>query len=158
MSLSHITFISADPDRIEEVLIKVLKARKIYDSGDGGYSLTPERFYDIGGVWVAVMQGAALRERSYNHVAFWVDEEELEERLAEIAALGLEVLPGRSRVSGEGRSIYFYGPDGHLIELHSGTLAERLRRYRAGRQVRAGAIGRQGLDMSIFAKKKPQGG
>ncbi len=132
MTLSHITFVCADPDRMEEVLIKVLKARKIYDSGAGGYSLSPERFYDIGGVWVAVMQGAALTERSYNHVAFWVDEEELEERLAEIAALGLEVLPGRKRVAGEGQSIYFYGPDGHLIELHSGTLADRLARYRQG--------------------------
>jgi len=132
MTLSHITFVCADPDRMEEVLIKVLKARKIYDSGAGGYSLSPERFYDIGGVWVAVMQGAALTERSYNHVAFWVDEEELEERLAEIAALGLEVLPGRKRVAGEGQSIYFYGPDGHLLELHSGTLADRLARYRRG--------------------------
>jgi len=132
MSLSHITFVSADLDRMEEVLIKVLKARKTYDSGAGGYSLAPERFYDIGGVWVAVMQGAALTKRSYNHVAFWVDEEELEERLAEIAALGLEVLPGRKRVTGEGQSIYFYGPDGHLLELHSGTLADRLARYRRG--------------------------
>jgi fosfomycin resistance protein FosX len=133
MSLSHITFISTDPDRMEEVLVKVLKARKIYDSGADTFSRAPERFYDIGGTWVAVMQGAALAERSYNHVAFWVDEEELEERLAEIAALGLEVLPGRKRIKGEGRSIYFYGPDGHLIELHSGTLAERLRRYMTAR-------------------------
>lgn len=137
MTLSHITFISADPDRMEEMLIRVLKARKLYDSGERTYSLSRERFYDIGGVWVAVMEGDSLTARSYNHVAFHVDEEEMEERLAEIAALGLEVLPGRSRVEGEGDSIYFYGPDGHLIELHSGTLEDRLRRYRQG----IGAVG-----------------
>lgn len=130
MTLSHITFISADLDRMEEMLIRVLKARKVYESGATKFSLSRERFYDVGGVWVAVMAGEALKERSYNHVAFYVDEEELEERLAEIAALGLEVMPGRARVRGEGHSIYFYGPDGHLIELHSGTLEARLERYR----------------------------
>jgi fosfomycin resistance protein FosX len=41
----------------------------------------------------------------------------------------LKVREGRPRVEGEGRSIYFYDHDNHLIELHSGTLKERLKRY-----------------------------
>ena len=35
----------------------------------------------------------------------------------------------RSRVPGEGHSIYFYDHDNHMFELHSGTLPERLERY-----------------------------
>ena len=46
-----------------------------------------------------------------------------------IQALGLEVREGRSRIDGEGRSIYFYDFDNHMFELHSGTLQDRLRCY-----------------------------
>ena len=50
-----------------------------------------------------------------------------------IRDLGLEVLSPRSRVEGEGQSIYFYDDDNHLLELHSGTLEQRLDRYAQGR-------------------------
>ena len=130
--LSHITFITRDLDRMEEILTKVLGARKIYDSGEKTFSLSRERFFDIGGVWVAVMQGESLPERSYNHVAFQMGPDEYDDRLARIRALGLEVREGRARVAGEGQSIYFYDDDNHLFELHSGTLEQRLRRYREG--------------------------
>ena len=130
--LSHITFVCEDLDRMEEVLVRVLKARKLYDSGDATYSLSPERFYDVGGVWVAVMQGAALAGRSYNHVAFRIREAEYDERLTAVQALGLDVREGRARVAGEGRSIYFHDHDNHLFELHTGTLEDRLARYSQG--------------------------
>ena len=131
--LSHITFIVADLDRMEAVLPRVLKARKIYDSGDETFSLSPERFYDIGGVWVAVMQGDPLPARSYNHVAFKIDEADYDDRLAEVRALGLDLRESRARVAGEGRSIYFHDHDNHLFELHTGTLQTRLARYAQGR-------------------------
>ena len=131
--LSHITFIVQDLDRMEEILTRILKARKIYDSGEETFSLSPERFYDVGGVWVAVMQGESLPARSYNHVAFRMAPEDYDDRLAAIHALGLEVREGRARVEGEGHSIYFHDHDNHLFELHSGTLEDRLRRYAKGR-------------------------
>ena len=130
--LSHITFIVRDLDRMEEILTKVLNARKIYDSGEKTFSLSRERFFDIGGIWVATMQGESLPERSYNHVAFEMGPEDYDDRLARIRALGLEVREGRARFEGEGHSIYFYDHDNHLFELHSGTLEQRLRRYRDG--------------------------
>ena len=122
--LSHITFIVRDLDKMEEILVKVLDAQKVYDSGDATFSLSPERFFDIGGVWVAIMQGDPLPDRSYNHVAFKMGADEYDAKLAAIQALGLEVREGRSRVEGEGHSIYFHDHDNHLFELHSGTLAE----------------------------------
>lgn len=127
--LSHITFIVADLDKMEELLTTVLDAQKLYDSGDQLFSLSPERFFDIGGVWVATMQGDPLPDRTYNHVAFKIPETEYDERLRRIRALGLTVTEGRPRVEGEGRSVYFYDHDNHMFELHTGTLAERLKRY-----------------------------
>lgn len=127
--LSHITFIVSDLDKMEVILMKVLDAKKIYDSGDRTYSLSKERFFNIGGIWVATMEGEPLRDKTYNHVAFKMAVEDYDKKLQRIQALGLEVREGRSRVDGEGRSIYFYDFDNHMFELHSGTLQERLRRY-----------------------------
>ena len=45
--LSHITFIVSDLDKMEVILMKVLDAKKIYDSGDRTYSLSKERFFNI---------------------------------------------------------------------------------------------------------------
>ncbi len=129
--LSHMTFIVSNLDRMEEMLTTVLDARKIYDSGDATFSLSKERFFDVGGLWVATMEGEPLPRQTYNHVAFKMGANDYEYRLHRIRSLGLEVREGRSRVEGEGHSIYFYDYDNHLFELHSGTLEERLRRYRA---------------------------
>ena len=131
--LSHLTFIVRDLDKMERMLTMVLDAKKIYDSGAQTFSLSKERFFDIGGVWVATMEGTPLAERTYNHVAFQMRPDEYDDRLARIKSLGLEVCEGRARVPGEGASIYFYDYDNHMFELHSGTLDERLERYARGR-------------------------
>lgn len=127
--LSHVTFIVRDLDRMEDILVRVLDAEKIYDSKDRTFSLSKERFFVIGGIWVAIMEGAPLAAKTYNHIAFRIPPEAYEDRLHRIRSLGLEVREGRSRVEGEGHSIYFYDHDNHLFELHSGTLEERLHRY-----------------------------
>ena len=75
------------------------------------------------------MEGAPLPDKTYNHVAFKMDADDYDDKLRKIRALGLEVREGRSRVEGEGHSIYFYDYDNHMFELHSGTLDERLKRY-----------------------------
>jgi catechol 2,3-dioxygenase-like lactoylglutathione lyase family enzyme len=130
------TFVVADLDAMEEILVSVLGAKKVYDSGSDTFSLSEERFFELGDarLWVAIMKGEALPARTYNHIAFAVDEAELDDYRARILALGLELREGRSRVEGEGRSLYFYDRDNHLFELHTGTLEQRLTRYARGRQ------------------------
>lgn len=134
--LSHITFIVRDLDRMEDILTTVLDARKVYDSGAGTFSLSRERFFLIGvgsdPIWVAIMEGEAVPVRSYNHVAFRIADDDYDRYVQRIRSLGLELREDRSRVSGVGRSIYFYDDDNHLFELHAGTLQERLKRYAAG--------------------------
>ena len=143
--LSHLTFIVRDLDRMEAILVDVLGARKVYDSGDDTFSLSRERFFLAGGapgavespqsLWIAIMEGESLPSRTYNHVAFKIADADYQPLLGKIKALGLEVREGRSRVEGEGRSIYFHDNDNHLFELHTGTLSERLMRYAAGKVV-----------------------
>ena len=118
---------------MEQILCRVLDARKVYDSGAGTHSLSPERFFLVGegeqAIWVAVMQGDAAIPRSYNHIAFKIEEQEFDLKLQVVRDLGLDVRPPRPRIDGEARSIYFHDDDNHLFELHTGTLAERLAAY-----------------------------
>jgi catechol 2,3-dioxygenase-like lactoylglutathione lyase family enzyme len=131
--LSHMTFIVRDLDRTERLLTTILGARKVYDSGDETFSVSRERFFTIGELWIATMEGDPLPTRTYNHIAFKIDEADYDVFLERISALDLELKQGRSRVDGEGRSIYFFDYDNHLFELHTGTLEQRLIRYGRGR-------------------------
>lgn len=130
------TFVVADLDAMEEILVSVLGAHKVYDSGSKTFSLSEERFFEMGdeGLWVAIMKGDPLPHRSYNHVAFAIDDNDFDVYRERILALGLELRDGRPRVDGEGRSLYFHDRDNHLFELHTGTLEQRLARYARGHQ------------------------
>ena len=132
--LSHMTFIVSDLDAMEEILTGVLGARRVYDSGAETFSRSEERFFLVGDddLWIATMKGAPLPARSYNHIAFKIEDGDFEAYRGRILALGLDLDESRPRVDGEGRSLYFYDRDNHLFELHTGTLAERLARYTRG--------------------------
>lgn len=130
--ISHITFIVSDLHRMARFLCEGLGAREVYDSAERNYSLSREKFFVLGGVWLAAMEGTPPAERSYQHVAFRVDEADLPAYRARLEALGAEVRPPRPRVEGEGQSLYVHDFDNHLFELHTGTLEQRLARYRTG--------------------------
>jgi catechol 2,3-dioxygenase-like lactoylglutathione lyase family enzyme len=127
--ISHITFIVRDLERMALLLCEGLGATELYDSAKQNFSLSREKFFQLGGLWIAVMEGEPPAERSYQHVAFKVAPEELPAYRTRLERLGVEIKPPRSRVEGEGESLYFYDFDNHLFELHIGTLEERLARY-----------------------------
>lgn len=131
--LSHVTFIVRDLDRMERLLTTVLGAVRVYDSGRDTFSLSEERFFLIGdgeaATWVAIMLGDGGLARSYNHIAFQVERSDLPRLRTAVTDLGLDIRTPRSRIDGEGDSIYFYDDDGHLFELHAGSLRERLMAY-----------------------------
>jgi len=130
--ISHITFVVRDLNRMAKFLCDGLGAREVYDSFSYNYSLSREKFFVIGDIWLAAMEGEPPAERSYQHIAFSVSESDLPMYQARLEALGVEIRPPRSRVDGEGISLYFYDFDNHLFELHTGTLEQRLTRYGAG--------------------------
>ncbi|EAH4222119.1 TPA_asm: FosX/FosE/FosI family fosfomycin resistance thiol transferase [Listeria monocytogenes] len=127
--LSHITLIVKDLNKTTAFLQNIFNVEEIYSSGDKTFSLSKEKFFLIAGLWICIMEGDSLQERTYNHIAFQIQSEEVDEYTERIKALGVEMKPERPRVQGEGRSIYFYDFDNHLFELHAGTLEERLKRY-----------------------------
>jgi catechol 2,3-dioxygenase-like lactoylglutathione lyase family enzyme len=131
--LSHVTFVVRDLDRMTRILAGIFDAREVYASGEETFSVAREKFFQVGELWIAVMEGEPLPSRTYNHVAFKIEDAEFEVYEAKVKAMGLEIRPPRQRVTGEGRSLYFYDDDNHLFELHTGTLAERLERYAQGK-------------------------
>lgn len=129
--ISHLTFIVRDLEQASTFFTSIFEAIEIYSSGDKTFSLSMEKFFLINDLWICIMEGNPLSERTYNHVAFSIPDEEFELYEARIKALGVELRPSRPRVAEEGRSLYFYDFDNNLFELHSGSLDKRLKRYTA---------------------------
>lgn len=127
--ISHLTFIVKDLERATEFFTSIFDAKTIYTSGDKIFSLTSEKFFLINDLWICIMEGDSLSDRTYNHVAFKISDDEFDAYESRIRALGVDIKPPRPRISGEGRSLYFYDFDNHLFELHTGSLSERLARY-----------------------------
>ncbi|WP_216324591.1 FosX/FosE/FosI family fosfomycin resistance hydrolase [Deinococcus aestuarii] len=130
--LSHLTLIVRDLGATTRLLADGLGAEEVYFSGEATFSLSREKFFLLGGVWLAVMEGDPLPTQTYNHIAFQIREEDLDGCRERLQTLGVYLLPPRPRVEGEGRSLYFFDFDNHLFELHTGTLDGRLNRYRQG--------------------------
>ena len=127
--LSHITFIVSDLERMSHFLKNIFEAREVYSSGEREFSISKEKFFLINGLWFAIMEGDPLTEKTYNHVALKVAEADFEEYRKRVNALGVDILEGRDRIRGEGKSLYFYDYDNHLFELHTGTLNQRIESY-----------------------------
>lgn len=127
--LSHITLVVSDLNRMTTFLSKIFGAEEIYASGDATFSISSEKYFIVGGIWIAIMEGETLCEDTYNHIAFKIADEEFDKYAEKVRALGVKTRQDRSRVDGEGRSLYFYDYDNHLFELHTGTMEQRLKRY-----------------------------
>ena len=127
------TFIVKDLERATKFFTTIFAAKEVYASNDETFSVAKEKFLLINGLWIAIMEGEPLSERTYNHIAWQIPESDLDTYIARIKAIGAEIKPERPRVAGEGRSVYFYDFDNHLFELHTGSLSERLARYSLGK-------------------------
>jgi len=128
-SISHITFVVKNLDKTTELFKELFDAREVYYSGEKKHSLFKERFFVIGNQWIAIMEDSNIINRTYHHIAFKIAEVDVDNYLAKIKALDLELKPPRERVPGEGYSIYFYDYDNNLFELHTETLERRLASY-----------------------------
>jgi fosfomycin resistance protein FosX len=128
--VSHITFIVKNLEKASDFFRVIFNAEEIYSSGDKAFSLAREIFFKINDLWIVIMESEEILDRTYNHVAFKITDEEFDKYKDRIHSLGLDLKPPRARIEGEGRSLYFYDFDNHLFELHTGTLSERLLNYR----------------------------
>ncbi len=131
-SLSHITLIVKDINRTKILLEKVFDAIEIYSSEEKTFSLYKEKYLLINDIWICLMQGDDATYRTYNHIAFKIPSDEIDEYKKRINDMGAEIISGRPRIKGEGQSLYFYDYDNPLFQLHTGSLDERLSAYLKG--------------------------
>lgn len=134
--ISHITLICRNLEKSAQLFCDLFGAIEVYSSQERKFSISKEKFFLIDNLWVALMEGEPI-ERSYNHIAFRIKEEDLQVFQAKLEAFNLDILPGRSRSPQEGQSIYFYDYDNHLFELHTGDLTTRLNYYQNILKLRA---------------------
>lgn len=121
--LNHLTLAVGDLDRAiafyRDLLGCTLRAR------------WPEGAYlEAGTLWLCLsldQRVAGIPAADYTHFAFDVSTEDFEVLAVRVSAAAPIWKDNRS----EGASLYFLDPDGHKLELHTGSLESRLASYRA---------------------------
>lgn len=63
--ISHLTFIVKDLNRAAHFFQSIFDAQEIYSSGDKTFSLGREKYFFINDLWICLMEGDSLAERSY---------------------------------------------------------------------------------------------
>ncbi|MGL6313942.1 FosG/FosC2-related fosfomycin resistance glutathione transferase [Vibrio sp. WXL103] len=114
--LNHITIAVSDLERSLKFYRDTLgfTAHAKWDNG---------AYLSVGELWFCLSCDEPCPKNDYTHIAFDVASEEFEAFAKCIISLGVEVWKENKS---EGQSLYILDPDGHKLELHSGSLKSRL--------------------------------
>jgi len=126
-AINHITFSVSDLNR----------SIAFYKDALGADLLVTGRklaYFELGGVWIALNVEESIPRseiyQSYTHIAFTVTSDELQAWEERLRGAGISLEVSRPRHPRDGESVYFRDPDGHLLELHTGSLEQRMSYYR----------------------------
>lgn len=120
--VNHITLACSDLPRSIAFYRDILGADLRAEWANGAY-------LELGALWLCLSlnNGDNIAPRAdYSHTAFNVPMGEFALLAARISATAALWKTNQS----EGASLYFIDPDGHKLELHSGTIETRIAQYR----------------------------
>ncbi|MDW4072253.1 FosB/FosD family fosfomycin resistance bacillithiol transferase [Staphylococcus saprophyticus] len=126
-SINHVTYSVSDIKTSIAFYKDILKAEILVESSKTAYFI-------LGGLWLALNEEKNIPRNeiqySYTHMAFTINENEFDEWYQWLKDNDVYILEGRNRDVRDKQSIYFTDPDGHKLELHTGTLQDRLNYYK----------------------------
>jgi catechol 2,3-dioxygenase-like lactoylglutathione lyase family enzyme len=120
-ALNHITLAVKDIDKSFEFYRNVLELTPLVKWDNGAYFLAGHK---DNGFWFCLNKDdARIPNLCYTHYAFSVLKEDFDKMSAKIISSGAVIFKENTS---PGKSLYFFDPDGHKLEIHTGSWQERI--------------------------------
>ncbi|MCD2479134.1 FosB1/FosB3 family fosfomycin resistance bacillithiol transferase [Mammaliicoccus lentus] len=125
--INHITYSVSNIAKSIEFYRDILGADILVESETSAY-------FNLGDIWLALNEEKNIPRSeikySYTHIAFTISDNDFEDWYIWLKENEVNILEGRDRDTRDKKSIYFTDLDGHKLELHTGSLEDRLNYYK----------------------------
>lgn len=117
--INHITLSVTDLNKSWNFYINVLGGKPLCKWHKGVY-------LEIGGVWLCLNLKPEFKANQfpdYTHIAWNINNDDFATMSSKIITSGAIIF---QKNESEGNSLYFHDPDGHKLEIHTGTWQSRI--------------------------------